>query len=62
MADLETDKHIFVLSSEKSTAITFLKILKSFGYSKIRVMDNGIEAINDIIKGPCDFIICDMMF
>lgn len=60
MNELDKSSTILLLSSDGNTVNVIKNILFELGYKKVRPMENGIEAISEINKGPCDFIICDM--
>lgn len=57
--NLNPQMRIYLLSADKENIISVVKCLKSLGLTNIKHFENGIEAMQSLIKDPVDYVLCD---
>ncbi len=59
MGNADKNLSVLVLSAHKEHAETIIKSLKKLEFTKLQVMDNGIEALQKMTDQNFGFLICD---
>lgn len=56
---LNPQTRIYLMSADKENIISVVKCLRGLGLSNVKHFENGIEAMQNLIKNPVDYVICD---
>lgn len=57
--ELDPKLKICVLSADRNNIVTTIKCLKNLGFSDISHTESGIAAIQNILREPVDYVLCD---